>query len=75
MLDRIELARSKLAGLYRQIFLGLVLAELLDLHFRDNCTPLWSEEPRGGMTVHEDNKDGLEIMTRSIKELLPKGLV
>ena len=73
--ERAVFADSKSAKLYLQILLLLLLAVLFNFHFSDTRTPLWSDEPRGGNTEQEDIIDELEIITKSIREVEPDGLV
>ena len=72
--ERAKFAESKSAWSYLQTFLHLVLAVFLDFHFSNSCTPLWSDEPKGGNTVQEDSIQKLEIIAKSISEVEPEGL-
>ena len=64
-------AESKSASLYRQTFLALVLIELFDFHLREQCIPLWSDVPNGGITSHDDNGEVTETSARCIRDVLP----
>ena len=60
-------AVSKSASLYRHTFLALALSGLLVFHLKEHCIPLWSDVPKGGITLHDDKREVSDTRAKSIR--------